>query len=117
MYKLKLRELRKDKNVTQNEIAKYLMVSREAYSQYETGRHEMNYDTLCLLADYFSVSIDYLLGRYETNPILVNKKETHMINLYRLLDERGKATVEATLNFEYEQSNGDKDKKRLLHSV
>ena len=112
MYKLKLRELRKDKNITQNEIAKYLMVSREAYSQYETGRHEMNYEILCLLADYFSVSIDYLLGRCETNPMFVNKKEEYLINLYRLIDERGKAAVESTLNFEYEQSNADKRAKK-----
>jgi len=105
MNKLRLRELRKEKNVTQNEIAEYLMVSREAYSQYETGRRQMNYETLCLLADYYNVSIDYLLGRYETNPMLVNKGETHLIKLYRLLDERGKATVESTLDFEYKQAN------------
>ena len=117
MYKLKLKKLREDKNVTQKELANYLNITRSAYSGYELGTRQMNYETLCLLADYYSVSIDYLLGRYETNPILVNKKETHIINLYRLLDERGKATVESTLNFEYEQSNGEKDKKRLSHSV
>jgi len=104
MYELKLRELRENKRVTQNEIAKYLMISRSAYSQYETGKHQMNYETLYLLADYYSVSIDYLLGRYETNPMIVNKKEAHIIELHRLLDERGKAAVESTLNFEYEQS-------------
>lgn len=117
MYELRLRELRKNKNITQNEIAKYLMVSREAYSQYETGRREMNYEALCLLADYYAVSIDYLLGRYETNPRQVNKEESHLIDLYRLLDERGKATVELTLNSQYEQSNGKKETKRILHSV
>jgi len=115
MYELRLRELRENKNVTQNEIAELLKITRSAYSQYETGRRQMNYETLCLLADYYSVSIDYLLGRYETNPILVNKKESYLIELYRLLDERGKVTVEATINFEYEQSS--KDKKRLLYSV
>jgi len=112
MNKLKLRELRKDKNVTQSEIAKYLMISRETYSQYETGRHQMNYETLFLLADYFSVSIDYLLGRYETDSMLVNKKERHLVGRYRMLDERGKAAVELTLDFEYEQSTGGKEPKK-----
>jgi len=113
MYKSRLRELRKDKNVTQNEVAKYLKVSREAYSGYELGNRQMNYEILFLLADYYSVSIDYLLGRYETNPMLVNKNETHLIDLYRLLDERGKAAVESTLNFEYEQSKNNKMSKKI----
>jgi transcriptional regulator with XRE-family HTH domain len=114
MYKLNLRELRKEKNVTQNEIAQYLKVSRETYSQYETGRHQMNYETLFLLADYYDITIDYLLGRCETNPISVSKNETHLINTYRLLDERGKATIEANLNFEYEQSNINKESKKVV---
>ena len=112
MNELRLRELRKDKNVTQIDIAKYLSVSREAYSQYETGRREMNYETMFLLADYFSVSIDYLLGRYEHNPMVVNKKEAHLIDLYRLLDERGKASIESSLNFEYEQSSDKRTSKK-----
>ncbi|MCL1858158.1 MAG: helix-turn-helix domain-containing protein [Oscillospiraceae bacterium] len=111
MYKLKLRELRENKNVTQSEIAEYLKITRSAYSQYESGKRQMNYDTLCLLSDYFAVSIDYLLGKYETNPMLVNKKESHIIELYRLLDERGKSAVESMLNFEYEQSKGGKEPK------
>ena len=105
MYELRLKELRENKNVTQKKLAEYLKITRSAYSGYETGNRQMNYEILCLLADYFSVGIDYLLGRYETNPMPVNKKETRIIELYRLLDERGKATVESTLNFEYEQSN------------
>ena len=112
MNKLRLSELRKDKNATQTEVAKYLNVSREAYSQYETGRREMNYETMFLLADYFSVSIDYLLGRYEHNPMLVNKNEAHIIELYRLLDERGKASIESSLNFEYEQSSDKRMSKK-----
>jgi len=106
MYEIKLRELRENKKVTQNEVAIYLNISRSAYSQYESGKRQMNYETLLLLADFFNVSIDYLLGRYETNPIKVNKEESHLIDLYRLLDERGKATVEAVINSQYEQSNG-----------
>jgi len=112
MEKLKLLELRKDKNVTQNEVAEYLMISRSAYAHYESGNRQMNYETLFLLADYFSVSIDYLLGRYDTDSMLVNKKERHLVGRYRMLDERGKAAVELTLDFEYEQSTGGKEAKK-----
>lgn len=114
MYELRLRKLREDKRITQNEVAKYLMISRSAYSQYEVGKRQMNYETLCLLADYYSVSVDYLLGRYDTNPLLVNQKEAHLIELYRLLDERGKAGVEAIVNFEYSQSNHNKEIKKAI---
>ena len=114
MHEIKLRDLREDKRVTQNQVAKYLKISRSAYSQYESGRRQMNYETLFLLADFFAVSIDYLLGRYETDPMLVNRKETHLINLYRLIDERGKAAVESIINFEYEQCEKE---KRLSNSI
>ncbi|MCL2158492.1 MAG: helix-turn-helix domain-containing protein [Oscillospiraceae bacterium] len=107
MRKTRLCELRKEKNVTQGEIAKYLNVTRSAYSGYELGTRQMNYEILFLLADYFSVSADYLLGRYETNPILVTKDEGRLIERYRLLDERGKAAVRAALDFEYAQSAGE----------
>lgn len=116
MYELRLRELREEKRITQNEIAKYLTISRSAYAHYESGDRQMNYETLCLLADYYAVSIDYLIGRCETNPIIVTKKETQLIELYRLLDERGKATIELNLNFEYEQSD-KKETNRLSYSV
>ena len=91
---INLKALRKNMKVSQHEIAEYLKVSRPAYSQYETGRREMNYETLFLLANFYNVSIDYLLGRSEINPTLlnksVNKEEAYLIELYRLLDERGK---------------------------
>ena len=44
-----------------------LNISQNAISQYETGAREAGYDTLVAIADYFDVSIDYLLGRTE-NP-------------------------------------------------
>jgi len=112
MNKLRLRELREDKRITQNEVAEYLMISRSAYAHYESGNRQMNYETLFLLADYYSVSIDYLLGRYESNPKIVSKNEDYLIEIYRLLDERGKAALESTLNFEYTQSKGTKETKK-----
>jgi transcriptional regulator with XRE-family HTH domain len=111
---LRLRELRKNKRLTQNEVAKLLMVSREVYCQYESGKRQMNYEILCSLADYHKVSIDYLIGRCEENPMLVNKGEAYLIERYRLLDERGKSGVETTLNFEYEQSREKNEKKAAM---
>lgn len=59
---IKLLELRKEKNISQEEIAKKLGVTRQAYSRYERNEHELGYEALNTLADFFDVSIDYLLG-------------------------------------------------------
>lgn len=58
-----LREIREDRDVKQKEIAKYLNVSQNTYSQYETGVISLTADILLKLADYYGVSIDYLLDR------------------------------------------------------
>lgn len=50
----------------QVELAKALSVSQAALSGYETGKYEPDFETLKKIADYFSVSVDYVLGRDET---------------------------------------------------
>lgn len=64
----KLVELRKEKKYSQSDIARMLGISRQAYSNYELGNREPDYNTLVKLAEFFNVSVDYLLGR-ETNDI------------------------------------------------
>lgn len=64
----KLVELRKEKKYSQSDIARMLGISRQAYSNYELGNREPDYNTLVKLAELFNVSVDYLLGR-ETNDI------------------------------------------------
>ena len=81
-----LRSLREQRNLTQKDIAEYLGVTRQAVASYELGKREPDYDILKRLADYFSVSIDHLLGRIRHNSAHVLKKEQHMgINIDRLL--------------------------------
>lgn len=59
---IKLYELRKEREISQDEIAKILNVTRQSYSRYERGEHELGYEALNKLANFFDVSIDYLLG-------------------------------------------------------
>lgn len=61
----KIKELRKEKKATQQEIANLLGITRGAYANIENGRREPDIETLIKLADYFHVSVDYLLDRYE----------------------------------------------------
>lgn len=65
---IRLKELRIANNVSQTEIANLLDVTRQAYSRYELGQRELGYDMLCKLADYYDVSVDYLIG-HDSSPL------------------------------------------------
>ena len=58
-----LRGIREDKDIKQKDIAEYLNVSQNTYSQYETGVISLTAEVLIKLANYYDVSIDYLLDR------------------------------------------------------
>ena len=58
-----IRNLRIDGGYTQRQIAEYLGVSQNTYSQYEIGVLNYPVDALLKLADFYGVSVDYLLGR------------------------------------------------------
>lgn len=58
-----LRGIREDRDIKQKEVAKYLNVSQNTYSQYETGVISLTAEVLIKLSDYYDVSIDYLLDR------------------------------------------------------
>ena len=64
---MRLRELRKKRGISQVRLAIELQLNQNGISRYETGEREMDYSTLIRVADYFNVSIDYLLERTE-NP-------------------------------------------------
>ncbi len=66
--RLRLKELRKKKGITQQKLALDLNMNQNTISRYETGEREADYATLILIADYFAVSIDYLLERTD-NPV------------------------------------------------
>lgn len=62
MYQ-RLRDLREDQDLKQKELAEYLQCSQVSYSYYEIGKRDIPTDVLCKLADFYSTSVDYLLGR------------------------------------------------------
>ena len=64
-YNEVLRELRKERNKTIEDVASQLEMSKDRYGKYERGERQPDIDTLILLADYYKVSLDYLTGRYK----------------------------------------------------
>jgi transcriptional regulator with XRE-family HTH domain len=59
----KLKQLRLERGLLQSDIAKVIKKSERIVGFYETGERDMNTETLSILADFFNVSIDYLLGK------------------------------------------------------
>ena len=66
MYENRLRDLREDRDLKQKEIAKLLQIHQTTYSDYELGRLNIPIGVLHTLADYYCVSVDYLLCRTNT---------------------------------------------------
>lgn len=64
---MRLKELRKRRGLSQLRLAMELGMNQNSISRYESGEREADYQTLIQLADYFNVSIDYLLERTD-NP-------------------------------------------------
>ena len=62
---MRLKELRKKRGISQLKLALDLNMNQNTISRYETGEREADYATLIRFADYFNVSVDYLLGRTE----------------------------------------------------
>jgi transcriptional regulator with XRE-family HTH domain len=69
---MRIKELRKENSITQKELAKILNIQNTTLSQYENDINEPNDNIKIKIADYFNVSIDYLLGR-------TDKKEAFII--------------------------------------
>lgn len=64
---MRLKELRKERGISQVKLAMDLCTNQNTISRYETGEREPGIKELIRIADYFNVSIDYLVGRSE-NP-------------------------------------------------
>lgn len=69
MYFKRIRDLREDNDKYQREIAEYLGISQQYYSQYELGKFTIPLELLVKLADLYKVSIDYILERTDNKKI------------------------------------------------
>lgn len=63
LYKNRFEDLRIDNDLTQKQVAEILHCQREVYRRYEKGTREMPLSFAIVLADYYNVSLDYLIGR------------------------------------------------------
>lgn len=91
---MELRNLRKQKKITQAQIAEYLNLSPVGYGNYETGKTEPNIETLIKIADFYGVSVDYVVGHNMNNGFgYLNEKETDLVKTFRLLSTLSQGKV------------------------
>lgn len=96
-----LKELRVKGGYAQADIAKYLNVTQQAYSRYERGESELGYAALVDLADFYKVTIDYLLGRvddlgmvsFQSGEAALSAEERELLRRFRSLSERSRKVV------------------------
>ena len=72
-YTKRIRDLREDNDLDQEEIAKLLHITKQGYSLYETGKRKLPIEYLIILADYYKVSADYILGRTDNPEMNTNQ--------------------------------------------
>lgn len=96
---MRIRELRKAKKVTMKELGNMIGVAESTMSLYETGKRKPDPETLSRLADYFNVSVDYLLGRDEGQPPAAPKYSTDQRKeiVLKKLEKKSLAQLEAIL--------------------
>lgn len=104
--------LREKAGLTQAEFAEKHGLSQQAISKYENGTREPDLKTLIIFADYYNVSIDYLLGRNitisrETNNTFTPISAEHqtLLKNFDQLNEQGQQFILATMNFALSQPN------------
>ena len=71
---LRIRDLREDNDLTQKQIAEFLICDQSLYSKYERGERPLPLEFIEKLADFYGVSVDYLLGRTHIKKPYPNKK-------------------------------------------
>lgn len=93
----RIKDLRLSRNLTQEQLAQELHISRSAYALYETGKRQLGYDILCTIADFYQVNIDYLFRTEQIIPsnyfIYLWKNETYLKNFPNWILEEKKTST------------------------
>ncbi len=96
-----LKKLRDEKSISQKQLADVISVSQQSINKYENHNIEPDISTLIKLADYFDVSVDYLVGhtdiRHRIEQVCsydLNKEESFLIDNFRRLSPRQRQCIQ-----------------------
>ena len=106
VFSERIKELRKNNNITQGELAEEMGITATGVSYWESGKAIPNTDTLQKLAKYFNVSIDYLTG----NEYIETNEDNILFRKIGKVDEKNKALLMDILNKTVESFINDEKK-------
>lgn len=109
---MELKAIRIKKHLTQADVANYLGIARNTYTQYEQGLHKIPPEILCKLADFFGVTVDELLGR---TPQLFDDARVPKTEVQDLFDRLNVVDQGRVLGYMYSilEGYGDAAKRRM----
>lgn len=91
-----LKELRKSRGISQKKFAQDILVSQQTVASWETDRTEPSNENLKIIANYFGVTTDYLLGcdpNAAENPAPLSKDESQLLKMFQRLSAEGKRVI------------------------
>lgn len=99
MFSIRLKELRMKNGLSQRELANVFKVSTGTVGNWEVGSREPDFSTIIKLADYFRVSVDYLIGHSDNSTNQIGVKGTEQIGESFSTEEKNLIKDYRTLNF------------------
>lgn len=108
-----LKTLRTDRDLTMEELAKIVGVTKAAINNYEKGTRYPKPETLEALADYFNVDLEYLTGRESKTSRRLTDEELRILNAYRAASGDTKNAVAAVLGVKRECAGELSDAKAM----
>ncbi|MBE6096377.1 MAG: helix-turn-helix transcriptional regulator [Schwartzia succinivorans] len=110
----KLKYLRIMRELSQKDVADAINKSQQAYGSYEKGNRGMDIETLKLLADFYNVSIDFLVDHQvheKNNDAQISSDELTLIMRYRMISDTAKGIVDTIIDSEFEKVIKEKEDK------
>ena len=107
--------LLEQKNKSQKDLCEFLGISKSVFTDWKAGRNESYKRHLPQIAEYFNVSVDYLLGKSDEQknepPLSLTKEEATIVEIYRALNEPGQQKL---LEYSHDLLSNDKYKASTL---
>ena len=107
-----MKELRKEKKLSQEEIAKKINVSQRTYSNYENGQREPSIETLIKLAEFYNITLDTLAGIETKKLEPLTEKERYIIHKFRELKKTYQDKIEERIETFLEQQTEEEAKNK-----
>lgn len=102
----RLRELRKGNNISQKKLSNYLNFGYTAIANYESGRNQPSLDTVKKIAQYFNVTVDYLIGAsdYPRREQDITEKEAELLGIFRKINDDEKDALLKIVNLMFRET-------------